>query len=415
VGNPSSVSDELSLVKPAAMVECVVGELLDKAEPVGNYVVADDLADELDVPVERLERLAKKISDNGENEDWVHDDDGGERVLLHPELVGLICAKIKLEQAYGGVDSGRRRSKRTVNSLVGDPAEQFIFDEIGSHDLLTPEEERWLLEHRGERAASDELVEANLRLVANIAARYQGRGLPLADLIQEGTIGLMTAIEKFDLSRGFKLSTYATWWISQAMRRAIIEQVPLVRLPEYAVARLRLGRKYMEQVMGEEQRIPAGDEVAKEIGITLEDWQEVCRAAQEIFELDRPAAFALEQGRAVTAANQIANSESGDPANESDKMIIWRRLDAIMRKTLSDLQYQAVRLHYGLDRGGDMRVLAEVGTMLKGGVTREYVRQLVSNARERLRRIPEACELMRDLLMMEGEEPQQKFSERSVR
>jgi RNA polymerase primary sigma factor len=255
---------------------------------------------------------------------------------------------------------------------------QLFLNEMGKYKLLTAEEEVELAKRieRGDKEAKDLMVNSNLRLVVSIAKKYQGHGLSLLDLIQEGIIGLIRAVEKFDWRRGFKFSTYATWWIRQAVQRGVANKAREIRIPVHIVDRERKIARVERELMAKLGRAPEEDEIAVAAELPLEQVREVREAARAVTSLDRPVG---EEGE-ISFGELVA----GDEAGPEETLHVSLEEDMLRRAVaaLPDRQQEVVKLRYGLNGDGDPKSLEEIGRQL--GLTRERVRQLEAEALERL-------------------------------
>src|SRR6187431_1039035 len=272
-----------------------------------------------------------------------------------------------------------------VAAFTADPLKLYV-RQIGDGPLLTPVEERELARRKdmGDEAAKRRLIECNLRLVMSITRNYTKAGVPLLDLIQEGNLGLIRAVEKFDYKLGFKLSTYATWWIKQAISRALAEQGRTIRLPVHVADQVRKVTKTRRLLGQKLNRDPSLDEIALEIGITPERVQELLYLVQDPVSLETP----IGDGDS-SVADLIPDLNADQPEEESaDRARSSELLDALAK--LQPRQRRVVVERFGLD-GVRPRTLEEVGANL--GITRERVRQLEARALRELRAVAPGLEL----------------------
>ena len=255
---------------------------------------------------------------------------------------------------------------------------QLFLNEMGKYKLLTAEEEVELAKRieRGDKEAKDLMVNSNLRLVVSIAKKYQGHGLSLLDLIQEGIIGLIRAVEKFDWRRGFKFSTYATWWIRQAVQRGVANKAREIRIPVHIVDRERKIARVERELMAKLGRAPEEEEIAKAVKLPLKKVREVREAARAVTSLDRPVG---EEGE-ISLGDLVA----GDDAGPEETLHVSLEEEMLRRAVaaLPDRQQEVVKLRYGLNGDGNPKSLDEIGRQM--GLTRERVRQLEAEALERL-------------------------------
>jgi RNA polymerase primary sigma factor len=255
---------------------------------------------------------------------------------------------------------------------------QLFLNEAGRYPLLTAAEEVELAKRieRGDRAAKDRMINSNLRLVVSIAKKYQGHGLSLLDLIQEGIIGLIRAVEKFDWRRGFKFSTYATWWIRQAVQRGVANKSRTIRIPVHIVEREQKIARAERELTLQLERPPTDEEVAKRTKLQIKHVREVRTAARTVASLDRPLG---EDGE--TSFGELVATVAGDVEEE---VVVGLGEDALHRaiETLPDREKLVIKLRYGLDGDPDPKSLEQIGREL--GITRERVRQIETQALQRL-------------------------------
>jgi RNA polymerase primary sigma factor len=263
-------------------------------------------------------------------------------------------------------------------AVVTTDALQLFLNEMARYPLLTAEEEVELAKRieRGDKAAKDRMINSNLRLVVSIAKKYQGHGLSLLDLIQEGIIGLIRAAEKFDWRKGFKFSTYATWWIRQAVQRGVANKARTIRMPVHIVDRERKISKAERVLHVKLGRAPTLEEIAKEAKLPLKQVREVQEAARAVTSLDRPVG-----SESDTTMGELVSGEDAPPEEELE---VSFRTDALRRAIaeLPDRQQDVLKLRFGLDGDPNPMSLEQIGKTL--GITRERVRQIELQALERL-------------------------------
>ncbi len=267
-------------------------------------------------------------------------------------------------------------SMETVS--LDDPVKVYL-KEIGRVPLLSPDEEVDLAKRigDGDTKAKKRLTEANLRLVVSIAKRYVGRGMHFLDLIQEGNVGLIKAVEKFDHTKGFKFSTYATWWIRQAITRAIADQARTIRIPVHMVETITRLKKIQSQLLHENGREPSEELIAEKMDLSVERVREIMRVAQEPVSMETPIA-PQEDSRLM---DFIRDEEALAPDDAALKTITNEDIDSVL-KTLTPREEAVIRLRFGL-KDGRCHTLEEVGTEFE--VTRERIRQIEAKALRKLR------------------------------
>ena len=273
---------------------------------------------------------------------------------------------------------------------LDDPVRMYL-KEIGRVPLLTAEEEVDLARRMeaGDESARHRLEEANLRLVVSIAKRYVGRGMLFLDLIQEGNLGLLKAVEKFDYSKGYKFSTYATWWIRQAITRAIADQARTIRIPVHMVETINKLIRISRQLLQELGRDPRPEEIAKEMGISVARVHEIMKIAQEPVSLETP----IGEEEDSHLGDFIEDEAAPAPAEAASFMLLREQLEEVL-ETLTDREKNVLRLRFGLEDGRS-RTLEEVGQSF--GVTRERIRQIEAKALRKLRH-PSRSKVLRDFL-----------------
>ncbi len=276
-------------------------------------------------------------------------------------------------------------------TIITDPVRMYL-REIGKIPLLTAAQEVTLAKaiERGALDATEALTQANLRLVVSIAKKYVGRGLSLLDLIQEGNIGLIRAVEKFDYKKGFKFSTYATWWIRQAITRAIADQARTIRIPVHMVETINRFFRTSRKLMQDLGREPTDEEVAKEMEIDLEKVREIKKVSQEPTSLEAPVGVEKDS----TLGDFIPDEETGArPEDAASHELLKEQVGEVL-DTLNDREKKVLKLRFGLE-DGRQRTLEEVGKEF--GVTRERIRQIEAKALRKLRH-PTRSKKLKDYL-----------------
>jgi RNA polymerase primary sigma factor len=278
----------------------------------------------------------------------------------------------------------------TEGIAIDDPVKIYL-KEIGRVPLLKPDEEIELAERmaKGDQAAKKRLSEANLRLVVSIAKRYGGRGMQFLDLIQEGNLGLIKAVEKFDHTKGFKFSTYATWWIRQAITRAIADQARTIRIPVHMVETITKVKKVSSQLLHENGHDPTAEEIAERLGYPVDKVREIMRIAQDPVSLETP----IGEEEDSHLGDFIPDDDAPAPAEAASLILLKEQLNKILG-TLTEREAKVLKLRFGLEDGRS-RTLEEVGKEFE--VTRERIRQIEAKALRKLRH-PSRSKQVKDFL-----------------
>jgi len=326
----------------------------------------------------RLSPPRHKLEEDGEAKELAKTDAPG---AAAPAVEANEAQQIERPEPEEHPVRGRERS-----SYDGDTAIKLYLREIGQVKLLTPQEEIDLAARikKGDKKAREQMIKANLRLVVKIARDYEGIGLPLLDLISEGNIGLMKAVERFDPAKGGKLSTYGSWWIKQSIKRALANQSKTIRLPVHLVDKISKMRRTAMKLQEELGREPTDEELGEELGITATRVAQMRMAAIRPASLDAPIGDEDSNNFA-----EVVQDESADtPYEQLEEKTVTRMLQEMV-KTLDPREATILRARFGLD-GGPQRTLEEVGQ--KFGVTRERVRQIQNIALKKLRKMIEKME-----------------------
>ena len=297
-----------------------------------------------------------------------------------------VLAELQIDVVDEEVEAAPAEGDGAVNGAVQDAstdALQLFLKDIGRVTLLTAAQEVALSKRieRGDDRAKQEMVEANLRLVVSIAKRYRNQGLPFLDLIQEGTIGLVRAAEKFDYRRGFKFSTYATWWIRQAVARALADKARTIRMPVHIIERLNQIQRSERDLGAVLGRAPTTSDIARDLDLTIDDVERIMRSSQTPISLEKKIGDAedAELSHFIAHENALSPSQAVETTLRNEAL---RRMLGI----LTDRQRRVIELRYGLN-GEPPRTLDEVGRTFN--VTRERIRQIENQTLQKLRSLPE--------------------------
>ena len=297
-----------------------------------------------------------------------------------------------IEQDAKAYDSAENMEKffSQEGLAIDDPVRMYL-KEIGKIPLLTPERELYLAEQIAldNKAAKDELIEANLRLVVSIAKRHVGKGMYFLDLIQEGNLGLIKAVEKFDYSKGYKFSTYATWWIRQAITRAIADQARTIRIPVHMVETIHKVSRTARTLLQDLGREPTTDEIAEKLGITADKVRDIMKIAQDPVSLETP----IGEEEDSHLGDFVEDMDSPAPSESASYSLLREQLCNILH-TLTPREEQVIKLRFGLEDGRP-RTLEEVGKQFN--ITRERIRQIEAKALRKLRH-PSRSKTLKDYL-----------------
>ncbi len=363
-------------------IEQVTNKVIKEQKLLGS-IFYDDLTDKIATPfqldADEMDKLIQKMEDSGVS---VVDADGGPtaRQLKTNE----VAKKTKKEEPIEDDTAAPPGVK------INDPVRMYL-KEIGRVSLLSADEEKELAIRiqQGEPEAKQELAEANLRLVVSIAKRYVGRGMQFLDLIQEGNMGLMKAVEKFDHEKGFKFSTYATWWIRQAITRAIADQARTIRIPVHMVETINKLVRIQRQLLQDLGREPTPEEIGAEMDLPTEKVREILKIAQEPVSLETP----IGEEDDSHLGDFIEDQDVTSPAEHTAQTLLKEQLEEVL-DTLTDREENVLRLRFGLD-DGNVRTLEQVGKVF--GVTRERIRQIEAKALRKLRH-PSRSKQLKDFL-----------------
>ena len=327
-------------------------------------------------------KAVKKIAGKNGNSISESDFDGiTDEFEIGPDEAGQLAAELEKSGISIEPDNDSKALDfSSVEDIGVDDSIRMYLKEIGKIPLLSADEERDLASrmNEGDEDAKDILVESNLRLVVSIAKKYMNRGLSLLDLIQEGNIGLIKAVDKFDHTKGFKFSTYATWWIRQAITRAIADQARTIRIPVHMVETINKLTRIQRQLVQELGREPDVNELAEKMELPVEKIREIQRISQDPVSIDKPVG----EEEDSHLVDFISSDETLSPDEEVARVLLKEELVNVL-SVLSEREAKVIKLRFGLD-DGRQRTLEEVGRTL--GVTRERIRQIEAKAIRKLGR-----------------------------
>ena len=357
--------------------KAMVKALIDKGLATGklNSTDIDTVLVEADIDIEEMEKLYSTLESHGIE---IVDDFGD-------EMLENISMDIDIPKGYDNAPI----QTDGKNAVIDDPVKVYLKD-IGRVPLLTPEEEIDLAIRiaDNDQEAKDRLTKANLRLVVSIAKRYVGRGMMFLDLIQEGNLGLIKAVDKFDYTKGFKFSTYATWWIRQAITRAIADQGRTIRIPVHMVETINKVKKTSNMLLHRDGKDPMPEDIAAELGMPIDKVRDILRISQEPVSLETP----IGEEEDSHLGDFIPDEDALSPADAAAMTFLKTKVNEVL-STLTPREAEVLRLRFGL-KDGTPQTLEEVGKAFN--VTRERIRQIEAKALRKLRH-PSRSKHLKDL------------------
>ena len=353
----------------------MIRDLIEQGKQKGRLTTKEisDVLDEMDFDSDQLDKLYDTLE------------------ACNIEVVDEFAAAMDIDEDLSVIDAQDLETALSAEGIsIDDPVKVYL-KEIGRVPLLTSDEEVELATRMasGDPAAQKRLAEANLRLVVSIAKRYVGRGMQFLDLIQEGNLGLIKAVEKFDHTKGFKFSTYATWWIRQAITRAIADQARTIRIPVHMVETINKVKKVSSQLLHKNGHEPTAEEIAEELEMPADKVREIMRVAQEPVSLETP----IGEEEDSHLGDFIPDEDAPAPAEAASHTLLKEQLAEVL-KTLTPREEKVLRLRFGLEDGRS-RTLEEVGKEFN--VTRERIRQIEAKALRKLRH-PSRSKKLKDFL-----------------
>ncbi len=370
-------------------IEEKINDLIEKGKKKGSVSLKElmDAMDELNLDAEQVDKIYEAFDNSGV--EMIDDDDF--MVELPDDLAPDLEDLEELEELQELEEEVLVDPETLVDSFsIDDPVRMYL-KEIGKVSLLSPEEEVELAERmsKGDKAAGQRMAEANLRLVVSIAKRYVGRGMLFLDLIQEGNLGLIKAVEKFDHTKGYKFSTYATWWIRQAITRSIADQARTIRIPVHMVETINKVIRVSRQLLQELGHDPSPEEIAEEMNMPVDKVRDILKIAQEPVSLETP----IGEEEDSHLGDFIPDEDASEPAEAASFTFLREQLMNVLG-TLTPREEKVLRLRFGIE-DGRTRTLEEVGKEFN--VTRERIRQIEAKALRKLRH-PSRSKKLKDFL-----------------
>ena len=361
-----------------------LNELLEKGRKAGKLTPKElECLEDMNLDGEVIDKFYETLEQNGIDIDMPAGDVLPPLDDLVPEVDDLAEIEEVTEEEINAADN--------LDTYATDDPVRMYLKEIGKVPLLTPEEEVELAKRmaEGDEEAKHRMTEANLRLVVSIAKRYVGRGMLFLDLIQEGNLGLIKAVEKFDHTKGYKFSTYATWWIRQAITRAIADQARTIRIPVHMVETINKTIRVSRQLLQELGHDPSAEEIAAEMGMPVDKVRDILKIAQEPVSLETP----IGEEEDSHLGDFIPDEEASEPSEAASFSLLREQLEEVL-DTLAPREKKVLELRFGIV-DGRTRTLEEVGKEFN--VTRERIRQIEAKALRKLRH-PSRSKKLRDFL-----------------
>ena len=356
-------------------VKNIINELIEHGKKEGKLTAKEinDAIEDLNLDIDQISRLYDECESN------------------NIEILEELISEEELDAAMELAEEEDLDAALTTEGITIDDPVKIYLKEIGRVPLLSAEEETELAMRKaqGDQFARKRLSEANLRLVVSIAKRYVGRGMQFLDLIQEGNLGLLKAVEKFDYRKGYKFSTYATWWIRQAITRAIADQARTIRIPVHMVETISKVKKVSSQLLHKNGHEPSVDEIAQELNMPVDRVREIIRISQDPVSLETPIGEEEDSHLGDFIPDELAPA----PAEVASLSLLKEQLDDVL-ETLTEREEKVLRLRFGLEDGRP-RTLEEVGQRFQ--VTRERIRQIEAKALRKLRH-PSRSKMLKDFL-----------------
>ena len=362
-----------------------LNELLEKGKKAGKLTAKElECLEEMNLDSEVVDKFYETLEASGVDIDIAGSD-------LLPPIDDVLPEAEDLAEIEEVTEKELSETETLADDFFTDDPVRMYLKEIGKVPLLTPEEEMELAVRvsAGDEEAKRRMTEANLRLVVSIARRYVGRGMVLLDLIQEGNLGLIKAVEKFDYTKGYKFSTYATWWIRQAITRSIADQGRTIRIPVHMVETINKTIRVSRQLLQELGHDPSAEEIAKEMGMPAEKVRDILRIAQEPVSMETP----IGEEEDSHLGDFIPDEDASEPSEVASFSLLREQLEEVL-DTLTPREKKVLELRFGM-ADGHSRTLEEVGKEFN--VTRERIRQIEAKALRKLRH-PSRSKKLRDFL-----------------